>query len=278
MASGMRHSPITLPALPAELLIEIFEATDSFPTALALSKTCHRLHSIWTSNANVILPSVVECFPQAQKLATTQEKAAQRQPHAHSTSLAHPGIPITTNQRISQNASEASRILQTFETDVVSRHSQNTSLPRCTPLTPTERTSFLNGFYLALTYLTVGRSLPFLSPLPLLSYMQMFEAMRALASDRLLLSPVRSPETKMTASETFFGFIRFHAELTSFANRAFPSWPDEQNRWDKAPDGYFTLDDGYRAKVDGGRGEGPLLGDLLKVIARITIGLGGEVE
>ena len=271
---------MTLSDLPAELLLKIFKATDSFPTALVLSKTCHRLHSSWTSNAGTILPSVVECFPQAQKLATTQEKKAQEQTHAQQTSLIHPGTSITINQRISQNASLASRMLQTFETYVISTPSQTTGLTRRTALTPTERTSFLHGFYLAMTYVTLGRCFPFLFPLSMLSYMQMSDAMTVLdlhltTSPTSPLNSMRSPETDETVSETIEDFKLFHAELKNYA--VFATWPDKEDRWDKAPHGYFTLDDGYRAKAGGEQGEGPLLGDLLKDIAKMIIFMGGEV-
>ena len=81
----------------------------------------------------------------------------------------------------------------------------------------------------------------------------------------------------MTVSEAVMDFKLFHTELMSYAVCDFACWPDKEDRWDKAPHGYFTLDDGYRAKVGGERGEGPLLGDVLKDIAKITIMLGGEV-
>lgn len=55
--------------LPTELIVEIFDRADSFTTAYALSHTCHRLRTIWKANAKSILPSVVECFPQALELA-----------------------------------------------------------------------------------------------------------------------------------------------------------------------------------------------------------------
>ena len=282
MATGAPHSTKALSSLPAELLLGIFEAADSFPTALALSRTCHRLHSIWTSNADIILPSIVECFPQAQNLATTQENAIQEQTQAQQPSLVPPRIPITTNQRISQNASLASLILQTFETHLISTPSQTTGLTRRTGLTPTERTSFLHGFYLAMTYVTLGRYFLFSSTIPMLSYMQMSEAMHALdlyltASPNSPLHSLRSPETNETVPETVIDFNSFHTELKMWAACDFACWPDEQNRWDKAPHGYFTLDDGYRVIMDGERGEGPLLYDVLKQIARITIMMGGHV-
>ena len=276
MATGTPHSTTTLPALPAELLLNIFEATDSFPTALALSKTCHRLHSIWTSNADTILPSIVECFPQAQKLATTQENVAQEQTHPQHTSLVRPEFPITTNQRISQNASLASHMLHTFETHL---NSQTTSPTRRTPLTPTERTSFLNGFYNAMTFLTLGNRRSFFLPLPMLTYMQMHDAFHVLDL-HLLTSPnsplhsMRSPESNMTISEAIADFNLCHDELYA---EWFVNWPDKEDRWDKVPHGYFTLDDGYRAKVGGQWGEGPLLGDVLKKIAKMRLMMGGTV-
>ena len=282
MATGALHSTKTLLSLPAELLLNIFETTDSFSTALALSKTCHRLHDIWTSNADIILPSIVECFPQAQNLATTQENAIQEQTNAQQMSPVAPGIPITTNQRISQNASLASHILQTFETHITSTPSPTTGLTRRTALTPTERTSFLHGFYLAMTYVTLGRCFPFLFTLSMFSYMQMFEAMQMLdlhltASPTSSLHSHRSPETNMTVSETVLDFKYFHADLRCYATFRFARWPGERDGWHKAPFGYFTLDDGYRAKMYEERGEGPLLHDVLKEIAKITLMFGGHV-
>ena len=116
----------------------------------------------------------------------------------------------------------------------------------------------------------------------MLSYMQMSEAMHVLdlhliSSPNCPLHTTRSPETKMTVTETVMDFKLFHTELMAFAVCDFACWPDKENRWDKAPHGYFTLEDGYRARVGGERGEGPLLGDVLKDIAKITLLLGGEV-
>lgn len=274
---------MTLPDLPAELLIGIFKATDSVPTALALAKTSHRLHNIWTSNADVILPSIVECFPQAQKLATTQEKAAQEQSHAQETGVApRPQVPITINQRICRNATLALRVLETFENKVLDALLQTTSWVCYVPFTPTERTTFLHGFYLAMTFVTLGRDVPFLFNLPMLSYMQMSEAMHVLdlyltATPSSPLRTIRSPETDMTVPEAVVDFKYFHADLKSFAFFDIATWPDKEDRWDKVPHGYFTLDDGYRAKVDGERGEGPLMHDVLEKVARIVVMFGGEV-
>ena len=116
----------------------------------------------------------------------------------------------------------------------------------------------------------------------MLSYMQMRDAMHVIDL-HLMTSPnsplhcMRSPETNMTVSEAVIDLNLFHNELSMYAVCDFVTWPDKENRWDKAPHGYFTLEDGYRAKVGGEGGEGPLLGDVLKDIAKITLLLGGEV-
>ena len=116
----------------------------------------------------------------------------------------------------------------------------------------------------------------------MLSYMQMSEAMHVLdlhltASPNSPLHSIRSPETNMTVSETLDEFSRFHAETMMWVKCVFDCWPDKENRCDKVPHGYFTLDDGFRARIDGEREEGPLLYDVLKEIAKITLMMGGRV-
>ena len=109
----------------------------------------------------------------------------------------------------------------------------------------------------------------------------MTEAMRVLGL-HLTASPANSPlnstrfpESEMTASEAVADFGLFHHELVNYAICDFVTWPDRQNRWKKAPHGYFTLDDGYRANGGGELGEGPVLGDVFRDLAKIGFMLGG---
>ena len=254
----------TLPALPPELILDIFEATDSFATALTLSKTCQRIHGIWKANVDAILPFVVESFPQALEFAHAQEELCSR--------LQRPLSPrnhITMTQRISMNANLASRILQHYEARVI-HASPKRGITRG-PLTSNERADFLRALYRAITLAAWGKrgiSHSSLEPLDMLEYMQLREAMDFVnswfnkRSDSNICITVLQPRDLAAAmSRTSLDLTLFHLDLMrlNFDHGDFQCWS-------KVPFDYFTVADGYQAKA--GSERGALLADLLPMLAR----------
>lgn len=259
------HQPTTtLQSLPPELIIKIFRATDSFGTALTLSNSCRRLQSVWKINSDAILPSFVECLPQARELAHVQEKAAQDSAYSQAEVSTHPRISpfphkhITIAQRIWQNVELALRVLKRFEVRV----GRAPSLKRATgsTLTPTERVDFLRGLYRAMAFsVTIaayrgGIPQSFLAPLDMLSYMQMKEAMDVLnlhLNEGLISceDTTRSLDTATAVSSAALDMTLIHIDLMQLpVNRA------DFGCWTRVPFGHFTLADGYQAKAGSTRG------------------------
>ena len=271
-------STTTLLDLPPELIIKIFKATKSLATPLALGKARLRLHSIWKLNADVILPSVVECYLQAQKLARTQEKLAQEFPQTEQNTPTHPRRtfmsrakpltfasppkPLSTSQRITLNATLASHTLEAFCT--IDPPADTTSVPR-TALTTIERTTFLHAFYRAITFLSFNaKGIPrsYLSSLTYLAYWQIFEVLWVLHRvDELSSSPTKlvlfehSLEIRSAASSGYCDLGYFHMSL--------PNDPGALSVYGK-PFGYFFVEDGYRAKEGGNVKEGPRFAEMMK--------------
>lgn len=265
----------TLISLPPELIITIFRTTDSFGTALALGNSCRRLKSVWKINSDAILPSFVECFPQARELAYVQEKAAHESAYSQAEASTQPRISpfphkhITIAQRMWHNVDLALRILKRFEVRV----GRAPSLKRATgsELTPTERADFLRGFYRAMT-LTIeiaayrdGIPQSFLAPLDMLSYLQMKEAMDVLnlhLNDGLISceDTTRSLDTAMAVSSAALDLTLFHVDLMRLpVNRT------DFGCWIRVPFGHYTLADGYQAKE--GSVRGTCLADLFQFVA-----------
>lgn len=123
------HPPAaTLTVLPPELMVKSFKAEDSFATALNLSRTCQRMHSIWIVNPKTILPAVVECYPEALMLAHAQEDLHYKRQMFPSPKIMfswprqriRTAEPIsTTTERISMNANLTWDIMQHFEVRVL---------------------------------------------------------------------------------------------------------------------------------------------------------------
>ena len=249
--------PAILPGLPSEVILRIFKATDSHKTALALSQTCHHLQNVWEA----VLPSVVECFPQAQELAHIQEQAAQAEAARGMTISGQempsvPETPITTVQRISKNVDLATRVLTRFEVRAL-----RASSPKRTTLTPTERADFFRGLYRALTLaytITIDRpGLPqaLLSPLDMLSYLQMEEAMDELnvfLEEGVMTTDNFSTEwldAGFAVSLAAQHLADFHVGMMKLpVNRA------EFEFWSRRRFGQFTLADGWQAKAGTARG------------------------
>ena len=275
MSLQTSHMPsATLTDLPPELAVKVFEAADSFTTALILSRTCQRMHSIWKVNAKTILPAVVECYPEALMLAHAQEDL-----HTERQMFPSPGQRIrnaehmSTTQRLSINADLTSVIMQHFEIRVLYSSLQR-DIPR-DPLTPTERADFLRASYRALTLAAWprrGMPLSLLGPLDILEYMQMGEAMDVLHSwfntgpkDSKNLGPIKTRIRHVGLKNARLDWMLFHSNLSLL-----PMFLNDFHRWGAMPFDYFTVADGYQAKV--GSSRGPRMSELLPLlVARSTV-------
>ncbi len=260
----MAHSTM-LPYLPPEVIIGIFEAIDSFPTALALSTTCHPIHNVWIAHANTILPSVVECCPQAQDLAHAQREARTSAPL-----VSTPKMHVTIAARIPMNANFASHILRHYEIRVV-RAAKKRGITR-EELTLKERADFLRAAYRAMILTCSNAYSParsFLESLDMLEYMQMKEAMdflcywfhKAPVCEIVRDDFFKPGESALAVSWTQMDLLLFHLHLMHI-----PGHHEDFQEHESKPFGYFTVADGYQAKAGSTRGE--RLADLLPLMMK----------
>ena len=172
-------------SLPAELIVEIFVKAGSFKTALALSHTCHRLRTIWKANANAILPSVVECFPQALALTQTEDlyRTGEKVRTQEST-RSRQTVPVLHPERIERNAMFVSRILRYYEHNIINAFALR-GIKRDALLTD-DRMDLLRAIYRAMTLTAAGKedctSHPLLASLDIREFKQMREAVDFLES------------------------------------------------------------------------------------------------
>ena len=172
-------------SLPTELIVEIFDKADSFTTAFALSHTCHRLRTIWKANANAILPSVVECFPQALDLTQTQDMFCTDE-FGRIQEITHSGqeIPVLHPERIERNANFVSQILPYYEHNIINAFALRGS--KRDALLTNDRMDLLRALYRAMTLTAAGKercaSHFLLPPLDIREYKQVREAMDFLQS------------------------------------------------------------------------------------------------
>lgn len=264
-SSPASHQPTTtLLTLPPELIIKIFKTADSYDTALTLSNSCRRLRTVWKINSDAILPTFIECFPQARDLARVQEQAAQDSAYIHAATSSRPRISsfpdthITIAHRVWKNVELALRVLLRFE--VLVGRAPSMKRATGTTLTPTERADFLRGIYRAMTLAVKiaayrdGIPHPYLAPLDMLSYMQMKEAMDVLNlhlnNDLMSCEDgIRSLDTATVVASAALDLTLFHIDLMQLSvNRA------DFGCWTRVPFGHFTLAGGYQAKEGWVRG------------------------
>ena len=252
-----------LVSLPTELVIEIFKAVDSFDTAATLSKSSRRLRGIWKLNADAILPSVVECFPQARELAHAQEEA--RAPLRVSPP---PSWSSETAQRISSNATLISLILPNYESRVIRASALRGA--RRAGLTRKERADFIRASYRAMTMAAADRpavSHSVLAQLDMLEYMQLKETTEYLYSWFKKGSEIWRPNHIGAAPALLNASIilsEFHCDLIQV-----PLDHDDFLFWKPLPFGYFLVADGYQKKA--GPASGARLADLLPLAAQKSI-------
>lgn len=266
-----------LVSLPTELVIEIFKAVDSFDTAATLSKTSRRLRGIWKLHADAILPSVVECFPQARELAHAQEEA--RAPLRVSPP---PNWSSETTQRISSNATLISLILPDYEFRVLSASAQRGASrasvlrgARRAGLSPKERADFIRASYRAMTLAAAGRPAvahSLLARLDMLAYMQMKETTEHLyawfknASEVVRLNHIDAAPALLNASTIL---SEFQSDLLQVLINHGDFNHGDFFHWRPLPFGYFIVADGYQKKA--GPARGARLADLLPLAAQNSI-------
>ncbi|KAF6236646.1 hypothetical protein HO173_004937 [Letharia columbiana] len=172
-------STSSLPAIPTELLAQIFKSTDSFATATALSSTSRRFRSIWKTHSPsicyAVLVRTIPCYDQAFDYVKAQPPDATSSEQIRDTDL----LAINLTKQFCGNAEIACLALRHYETQMIARLSVQTPGP--SSLTEAQRKSFLRAWYRIHT-LASGPTdpLPYdkLASLNLLEFEQMMEALR----------------------------------------------------------------------------------------------------
>lgn len=170
----------SLPALPTEIVTQIFKSTDDFSTATALSSTSHRFQSIWKTNAasicHNILVRTIACYDQALEYVKAQPLNAASSEPIGDTSL----LAIKVTKQFLKNADIASLALQYYEAHVL-KHISTYGLLHLSSFTEAQRTCFLQAWYRIHALASLAEEfLPcnMLAAMDLLEFEQMWEALR----------------------------------------------------------------------------------------------------
>lgn len=151
--------PKTLTDLAPELLIQIFKLSKNFTVATSLSRTSHKLFTVWQLNLEVIcqaiLPRTVRFYAQARELIDAQErvKGAERSVHGYQFS-------IDQAQRMWKGAETAADAFDYFQDCFLDSQPWGPEDNR-EMLTRAEERDFRKAYYRATTLATLGEeSLP----------------------------------------------------------------------------------------------------------------------
>ena len=267
--------------LPTEIIVKIFEEADSFTTAFALSHTCHRLRTIWKANAIAILPSVVECFPQALDLTQTQDRFRSYENGCiQGITHSRQELPVLHPECIERNAKFVSHILLYYEHNIINAFALR-GIKRDALLTD-DRTDILRAIHRAMTLTAAGKerctSHSLLAPLDLREYKQMREAMDFLkhwfASDQrgslAPFDPEYMTDMRLYGGNAFraLSYIQVSTKLTILETDSIFLPVDDvyYNYWGSVPRGYHTIVDGDLNHA--GSGRGVLMGEFLQRLER----------
>ncbi|KAM0798251.1 hypothetical protein BDR22DRAFT_823597 [Usnea florida] len=260
-------------SLPAELIVEIFDKAGSFKTALALSHTCHRLRTMWKANANTILPSVVECFPQALALTQTEDMyRTGENVRTQEIFRSQQTVPVLHPERIERNAIFVSRILRYYERNIINafalRGIKRDALPT------DDRMDLLRAIYRAMTLAAAGKedctSHPLLASLDVREFKQMGDAVEFLESwfkedHRQLLGSGNFDTMKeyLNRGDAFRHppYIEVSTKLTILETDLI-LLTVRDTYYTYSPRGYHTIMDGDSKGARSGRGV--LMGELLQ--------------
>ena len=278
-------------SLPTELIVGIFDKADSFTTAFALSHTCHRLRTIWKANANAILPSVVECFPQALDLTQTQDMyRSDEYGRIQEITRSRQEVPVLHSELMERNAVLVSRILPYYEHNIINAFSLR-GIKRDT-LDTNERTDLFRAIYRAMTLAAAGKqgctSPSLLAPLHIREYKQMRGAMEFLqawfdSDQKASLTPYNPSFMKdfhLYGGNAFrtISYMQVSCKLTLLETDMLllPVDDDFFKHLSPAPWGDYTntILDGDRR--DAGSGRGLLMGELLQRLERHRKRRGGH--
>lgn len=267
--------------LPTELIVKVFAKAESFTTAFALSHTCHRLRTIWKANAIAILPSVVECFPQALDLTQTQDmyridEYDRIQEFTHSWQE----VLVLHSEFMERNAAMVSRILPYYEHNTINAFALR-GIKRDT-LNPNERTDLLRAIYRAMTLIAAGKeyctSHDILAALDIREYKQIREAMDFLkpwfASDQrdwlAPFNPKNRTDWRLYGGRNLraltYAQVSYELSILEIDFRLLPVDDVCFKLVDAVRWGDHTILDGDLE--DAGSGRGVLMGDLLRSLER----------
>ena len=131
-------SASSLPALPVEIITEIFKSTDDFSTVTALGGTCRGLHSVWKSNAASIcyalLVRTIPCYDQAFQYVQVQ----QLDTVSSGVSDVTDPLAVEATKQFLQNADDGHLALRLYELQL---------FRTLHPLTEAQRGCFLKAWY-----------------------------------------------------------------------------------------------------------------------------------
>ena len=171
-------STSSLPALPAELIIQIFKSIDNFATATALSSTSRRFQSIWKTSSPSICYSIfartIPCYHQAFEYVRAQPLNAASSEQTEDMDL----LASKVTPQFYENAFTA-LMVQLYEADVIKRGVGGPS-----SMAEAQYTCFLQAWYrihnlTSLANMARNRLLyDLLASLDLLQFEQVTEALR----------------------------------------------------------------------------------------------------
>ncbi len=173
-------SASSLPALPTELITQIFKSTDNFATATALSSTSRKFQSIWkTDSASIcyaILVRTIPCYDQAFGYVKAQPLDTASLEQTDNTA------PLASKvaKQFCETADIASRALQYYEVDVLKCDAFHSDMG-LSRLTEVQGTYFLQAWYRIHTLaISASDRLPYemLASLYLSEFRQMTEVLR----------------------------------------------------------------------------------------------------
>ena len=148
-------SASSLPALPVELITEIFKSTDDFSSATALGGTCRGFHSVWKSNAasicETLLVRTIPCYDQAFQYVQVQLLDTLSSGLLDVTDP----LAVEATKQFLDNANDAHEALQLYETHMIGMVSvgpgggpwHRETCPSPESLTEAQRGCFLQAWY-----------------------------------------------------------------------------------------------------------------------------------
>ena len=158
------NATIGLPALPPEILLQIFYSLKNISDVESLALTNSSIFNVWNAYTdpiiNTVLPLQLRCYPEARMLADCQEKQAARKLLLHATNYRK---VIRLTHRLLSNALSVSQIESLFHRCMMDRRTYRSSWgesphPHEWSSHTSESKRFHRAFYRTWTYSVASES------------------------------------------------------------------------------------------------------------------------